>query len=395
MTNKTFIIFTLTALMLMSADISISAQTATSSVFATGLRAPVKIITTPKGNLLVAEGGMGPNTGRISILDFSGNRRTLIDGLPSAFGGPEASPGGPSGLAFRGRTLFVTIGGGDGVLPGPVPGTEIPNPNPSSPFLSAVLSVRLSPQAEETTQGFQMTFADQLALQNQGFLKLTDAAGNQLTVEVVANFPNFTQDFPTSVRASNPFGIVIKGTLLYVVDASQNVIYEIETATNNGMGSQPPGTYRTLIRFPAKANPLPVGPPFLDAVPNSIHVVGKSLLVSFLTGFPFPAGFAEVRKVRLVNSANEPFISGLSSAIDVLPPTDDTGQGLFYTLEFSTNMLVPNTPGRLSRFNPADGSLAVVLNTLITPTSLARNEANGDLFVTEIFTGRIIRVQNP
>jgi hypothetical protein len=374
------------ALMLVSTKAS--AQTATPSTFATGLKAPTKIITTPKGNLMVAEAGMGPNSGRISILDFAGNRRTLLDGLPSGFAPPNNAPIGPSGLAMRGRTLFVTIGAGDETIAGPAQGVELPNPNPSSPFLSSVLSLRLSPQAEETTPGFLMTSTDQLTLQNQGFLKLTDAAGNQLLVEVVVNFPNFTTEFPSAaVRPSNPFGIAVKGALLYVVDAGQNAIYEVN--------SDDPGSYRTLIRFPARPTPLPAGPPFLDAVPNSIHLIGKSALISFLTGAPFPAGFAEVRKVRLVNSASEPFIAGLTSAIDVLPPSDTDGQGLFYTLEFSTNMLVPNTPGRLSRFNPADGSLTVVLNNLVSPTSLARNEANGDLFVTEIFTGRIIRVQNP
>ena len=65
-------------------SINANAQTATTTVFATGRRAPTKIITTPKGNLLVAEAGSGPNTGRVSIIDRNGNRRTLVDGLPLA-----------------------------------------------------------------------------------------------------------------------------------------------------------------------------------------------------------------------------------------------------------------------------------------------------------------------
>lgn len=111
----------------------------------------------------------------------------------------------------------------------------------------------------------------------------------------------------------------------------------------------------------------------------------------FLTGFPFPGGAAEVRKIRLVNSANEPFIGGLSSAIDVLPATDSNGQDQFFTLEFSSNMLA-NAPGRLSWFDNVGGSRVVLVDNLITPTSLAQNTSTGDLFVTEIFTGRIIKV---
>jgi hypothetical protein len=387
MNKKHLLLITVTTLAVMLISITASAQSATSTVFATGLRAPVKIITSPKGNLLVAEAGNGPNTGRISILDLSGNRRTLLDGLPSGFAPPAGDPSGPSGLAFRGRTLFVVIGVGDGTIVGPVPGTEVPNPSPSSPFLSAVLSLRLSPQAEETTQGFTMTFADQLALQNQGFLKLTDTSGNQLLVEQVTNFPNFTADFPSAaVRTANPFGIVVRDNLLYVVDASQNKIYEVDSES---------GAAQTLITFPRRPNPLPFGPPVIDPVPNSIRLIGKSLLVSFLTGFPFPAGTAEVRKVRLANSANEPFIGGLSSAIDVLPAKNSLNQDVFFTLEFSTAMLVANTPGRLSRFDQPDGAPLVLLTNLVSPTSLAQDPVSGNLFVTEIFTGRIIRVQVP
>jgi hypothetical protein len=51
---------------------------------ATGLLRPAKIVQSQLGNLLVAEvGTAAPNTSRISIVDASGNRRTLIDGLPS------------------------------------------------------------------------------------------------------------------------------------------------------------------------------------------------------------------------------------------------------------------------------------------------------------------------
>lgn len=386
MNKRQLVLATLTTLTLMLTGINASAQSATTSVFAAGLRAPTKIITSPKGNLVVAEQGNGPNTGRISILDLNGNRRTLLDGLPSGIAPPENAPSGPAGLAFRGRTLFVVIGQGDATLSGPIPGTDVPNPNPSSPFCSSVLSVRLSPQAEETTQGFTMTFDDQLALQNRGFVKLTDAAGNQLLIEVVINFPDFTSDFPSSaVRPSNPFGIVVKGNILYVVDAGQNAVYEVDSEA---------GSYRTLIRFQARQNPLPIGPPFIDAVPNSIRLVGKSLLVSFLTGFPFPAGLADVRKIRLVNTANEPFIGGLNSAIDVLPVKNASGGDQFYTLEFSADMLA-NTPGRLSRFSPEDGSLTVLVSNLISPTSLTQDPVTGDLFVTQIFPGLIVRVHIP
>ena len=62
--------------------------------FATGLIAPSKIIQTPHGNFLVAEGGPEvPNHGRISIVDQQGQRRTLLDGCrPDRAGGLPNHP---------------------------------------------------------------------------------------------------------------------------------------------------------------------------------------------------------------------------------------------------------------------------------------------------------------
>src|SRR5258706_2261610 len=107
----------------------------TASVVTAGLKAPTKAIFSTQWNLLIAEQGDGsPNTGRISIIDTAtGVRHTLIDGLPSALAAPNNDPSGPSGLAMRGRTLYVTIGLGDDVAAGPLPNSFVPNPNPSSP----------------------------------------------------------------------------------------------------------------------------------------------------------------------------------------------------------------------------------------------------------------------
>src|SRR6266481_243659 len=89
-----------------------------------GLQLPLGITQSNQDNLLVSETGTRvPNTGRISIVDLNGNRRTLLDGLPSGIN-DVGDPSGPAGLYLRGRTLYVAIGLGDAVLTGPVP-----NPN--------------------------------------------------------------------------------------------------------------------------------------------------------------------------------------------------------------------------------------------------------------------------
>ena len=92
------------------------------SELASGLKAPVKIVFTDDGNLLVGESGEGPNSGRVSLVDRCGTRRTLIDGLPSGVAA-MGDPSGPGGLARNGVTLYIAIGGGDATRSGaPGPG---------------------------------------------------------------------------------------------------------------------------------------------------------------------------------------------------------------------------------------------------------------------------------
>jgi hypothetical protein len=70
---------------LLVAALTVLNAPAQSTVFATGLQTPIRLLFTPRGSLLVSEGGPFPataNTGRVSILDRSGNRRTLLEGLP-------------------------------------------------------------------------------------------------------------------------------------------------------------------------------------------------------------------------------------------------------------------------------------------------------------------------
>jgi len=282
-------------------------------VFASGLRAPTKVIFSQKDNLLVAEQGTGaPNTGRISIIDpSSGTVRTLLDSLPSAFNllGEQPAPSGPSGLAMRGRTLYVTIGSGNSTLPGPVPGSEIPNPNPSSSLFSSVLEVHFSAEIERVTSGFTLNAADRAALAAGQTITFRAAPGGLVTIRLVTNFPDYVAaprpDFPANVVSSNPFGLVIHGNSLDVVDASFNLIAEVNPHTDAS------STLTTLANVPNTLFPQ-IGPPAVQPVPDSIHFFGKDLLVTYLTGFPFGPGAARVQLVDSTTGANQPFITGLT-----------------------------------------------------------------------------------
>lgn len=396
MSKKKFaILIVITVFMTVFAHAQVGAQT--TSVFIAGMKFPQKIIYAPqKGYFLVSEAGAPnvPNNGRISIVTTAGARFTLLDGLPSGAAPPGGEPSGPSALWIEGNKLYIAIGNGNSTLAGPAPGSEIPNPNPNSPIFSSVLEYTFpafeSPLSRDRDD--VLTRADHIRLANGETVVLNKAGllGASFlppaTIRVVANFPDFTPSFrpgiPNNVRPSNPFGLALRADTLYVTDAAQNNIRTVDLDD---------GSIGTLIAYPPRVNPLMFGPPVIDAVPDSLRLFGNKLLVTFLTGFPFPPGFAEARQFDLDTNTDSPLIGGLTAAIDVLP-VNDSGNS-FYTLEFSTNMLM-GAPGRLQRFDLPNAP-TVITNALISPTSMAKHPANGSLLVTEIFTGRIMRVNIP
>jgi hypothetical protein len=250
------------------------------------------------------------------------------------------------------------------------------------------LEVHFSADAEKTASGFTLTEADHFALKSGAELRLDNGQGDRLTIKLLADFPNVVPaprpDLPENTVSSNPFGVAVVSNLLYVVDASLNLIWTVEINT---------GATAVLTRFASLPNPLfpLLGPPAIDPVPDSIHLFGGHFLVTLLSGFPFPSGVAQVRTVDPHTGDNQPFITGLTSAIDVLPVKTHAGGDEFLTLEFSTNQLA-QAPGRLQLFTSPAGPPVVIANCLVTPTSMAIDTKTGTLFVTEIFTGRIIEV---
>lgn len=380
-----------TALGFTTSAFSLFAQCPT-SVVADGLQAPTKIITVSTTRLLVAEAGVGPNTGRISVLNpVTSQTWSLIDGLPAGFSPPDNDPSGPSGLKFRGTTLFVTIGLGDAVMAGPIPNTQVPNPHPSSPLFSSVLALDLGYQANLFKGGYSMTPADQAALKKNRHVTLHNGRGDKLVVRLVTDFPNYVSEpvtgAPDNVRQSNPFGIAAIGDDVYVPDASSNSLRSVDLLTGNR---------RILTKFVPLPNSRGFGPPVVEAVPSSIRRYGANVLVTMLSGFPFPIGGSKIFYVNTATGKASTFIGGLTSAIDVTPIRRN-GTTSILTLEFSADMLAqPQAlPGRLKLYANRTATPSVIADCLITPTSMAKDVSNGSVYVTEIFTGRVMRVTLP
>lgn len=380
MIRKTIFQFTLSTTLPLLLTMIAAAQTA--STLTAGLKAPGKILYTDGGNLIVAEAGQGPNTGRISLVDRCGKRTTLIDGLPAGVSS-EGSTSGPSGLALRGKTLFVSIGEGDALVAGDAPGMAKPNPNgPASPLLSSVLAVEFNTEIDRSAGGFTLTPSNHATLKSSTNFNLGNAQNELAAIKVLADFPDFAADPFIGSRASNPFALALDGNQLFVADAGGNLIRKVNIET---------GAMDVLTGFAPLPNPLPFGPPVSDAVPDGIRVFGDKLLVTFLTGFPFAAGRAEVRSVELATGKQATFIGGLTTAIDLLPVKTRLGADQFYVLEISSN-LAQGAPGRLLRFDSQAATPVVIASGLIGAVGITRDNRSGDLFITETFTGRILQI---
>jgi hypothetical protein len=160
------------------------------------------------------------------------------------------------------------------------------------------------------------------------------------------------------------------------------------------------GRIETITHFPNVPNTAPFGPPVSQAVPNSIRGLNRDrhALVTLFSGFPFGRGASSVRLVDLSTGAQLPLISGLTMAIDALPLGNWTSKLL--VLEHASAFAPPGpagpggfvSPGRLLRFATPSSRPQVLVDTLVTPTSMDLDADTGDLFITEIRTGKIIKV---
>jgi hypothetical protein len=351
------------------------------NVLTTGLRTPLGITQSNQNNLIVSETGTSGvlHSGRISIVEPDGTRRTLVDGLPSA---PNdiLEPSGAAGVFMRGRTLYVAIGVGDTTLP-----NQFPNPNPSSPIFSSVLAIHFSASVEKkTVQGFLLPLSAQQTLASGQKVTLSDAHGDKLTVELIANFPDFTIDptRPSGFRNVNPFDLVVVGDQVFVTDGGQNVVWKVDLAT---------GAFSTAVTFPQIANPIPGFPAFTDAVATGIAYSDGQLLVALFTGVPFPPGRSKVEQVDPETGSHSVFIGGLKTAIDVRPIREGSDTHYLVLQHASpTGPFFPQ-PGLLLHFETTAGPPTVVSSCLTRPTSMVVDEKTGLTYVTEL-AGRIIEV---
>ena len=348
-----------------------------------GLKAPGKMLVLETGAILVSESGTGVHDSRVTAFDTEGNRLTLIEGLPSGLAFPNNDPSGASGLALRNHTLYVAISAGDSGIAGPVQGSEIPNPNKSSPIFSSVLALEFDRNLSGVTAPFRVTPANHQALARREPVALVNERGERATLRLVVDIPDHVPeprpDSPQNARASNPFALEPDGScFLWLVDASRNLIWKVDICEN---------TFSTLTTFPPTTNPTPAGPPRIDAVPTSARTWNGDLLVSFLSGAPFLPGLAQVRLVKPSTGEHTPFFTGLRTVVDMLPFSGETDG--FFVLEFSRDLLA-GLPGRVLWFDSPTATPVTFADGLVTPVNMAIDRRTGDLLISQLALGRVV-----
>ncbi len=184
--------------------------------------------------------------------------------------------------------------------------------------------------------------------------------------------------------------MVVVGDTAYVTDGGQNLVWQVDIAT---------GTFSTLATFPRIANPLfnptppSIGGPFVEAVPTGIAYSNGQLLVTLFRGFPFPPNISVVEQIDPLTGDHSPFITGLRTAIDVIP-IKEGGETHYLVLQHTSGATIFPLfagPGLVLRFDSPAGPPAVVTNCLTRPTSMTFDEKTGLLYVTEL-GGRIVEV---
>ena len=306
-------------------------------VVARDLLNPVGMAELPDGGLLVAEEGTGEDdlSAGVSLITAEGKIGRFISGLPS---GRDA---------------------GD---------------------LSGVPMVTLSPESDRLFLGhFQFSDGHLWALEL--------APGAPLTLRKA---PYTVEDLTPAMLPSgnvfltNPFDMTFDSEGVPVVS----------DASGNGVAKETEdGRTRFFHRFDQLTDPANDRLQ-IDAVPIGITRIGEEYYVTLTGGCPYPADSGQL--VAIDEERNQrTVVDGLNMPIDVAQGAD----GSIWLLEFARfnpedscftgEGYLPNT-GRLSLLRE-DGSLEPVITGLNYPGAVLP-AADGSLYVSEIFAGRILHV---
>jgi hypothetical protein len=298
------------------------------SVVATGLENPMGVETDGAGNIWVTEPGNAHNDGKVVLIRPDGKMYDAIINL-SAFLNPHSGePQGAAHLLLDNGVLYVLSGN----------------------FLYRA---------------------------NVSTWKPGDAPldGTKLPFEDIGSFV-LSYPFVNNAHDTHPYNLA-KGPNgdIYITDAGANAVLHRKSA----------GNYSVVAEIPGFANPTPVGPPQVDAVPTGLVFDGQNFLVSTLTGFPFLAGKANIYKVSLTGSVSA-YQQGFTTLVDIAEGNME-GRVVLQHGSFGPTGFMPNT-GALILANGS--STQVLTNTLNMPVGL-KQVNNSTWYITSMGDGTVLK----
>jgi hypothetical protein len=337
---------------------------------------------TPAGNLLVSEGGtMAPNSGRVSLVDRSGNRRSLLEGLPSGLA-HFTNPFGPTGMALDGRTLYLLIGEGD-VMAGVPPNYGINLNGPSSPIFSSILKIQFSREPDEIQAAFRLTSVSHWALLDGWDERFENGAGDGVTIQLLTAFRPLVRNVlggGERVRPSDPISVVFSPDkrYLYVSDASSETVSRVDTST---------GRWLTLVRLEPYPRQTPAGTVLVDNVPTGLCWSGGKLALGLLSAGPFPLEEASIRTVDPATGATDVLARGLTAVTDIAC----SGASKVIASEFTIDLTAPAPSGRIKVI---EGGATRVLASGFFFTGVSVDPRTGEIYAATL-GGAILRFPAP
>ena len=274
----------------------------------------------PEGEAPVSHFG---RTGKVSKLSADGTVTEIASDLMSYTFGANGEIVGPAGLALDGEgSIYVSVG---------VPG----------PYIETMSRI-----GEEGV-----------------LLKVNIETGEHTVVADLVDW-ELSEDPDPMTFDSNPYGMALVDGVAYIADSGGNTIIAVDVDSGEISTFAVTGGLEAPF-FGDTGNPLRQGAAEIDSVPSAVELGPDGrLYVAYVTGGPFPAGFAPVDAFGL-DGEKERVVEGLTMTGDLA--FDSAGR--MYASIVSTDM-INGGPGQVVRVEE-DGTATVVIDGLAIPAGIA------------------------
>ncbi len=306
---------------------------------ASNFNSPLGVEVDHTGMIWVIESGSGAEDGQVTRMTAHGSTEVIVTDLPSFFNPELQEINGPLNIVLNPDGQFYLIQGG-----GP------------SELSGTIMKFHLD---DYYSKGASLTSED------------------ARSITYVSNWV-----YANGFLDSNPYSMVINEDGSWIIsDAGANALLKFDPTSEE---------FSTFATFPPAPNPLPFGPPFIDAVPTKVMSdPGGGYLVSQLTGFPFVGGAAKIFHVADDGTVSD-YVTGLTLVTDMAIDNED---GRLVALQFAQFGAMGFEFGSAQLIKIKDDKSLEVMATGFGPSPGMGIAQNGNIYVSNIFTGQILALE--